>query len=95
VNATYQCVLKEKAIDLTKCPQDRLLVTTNYDLQAAEPGKGTLANESDAVLAAAATSKGSSSTAGVAGRGMSVAGVLCALLMSAAAAAGMYLTTGT
>lgn len=69
LNATYQCVLADKAIDLKQCPQDRLLVTTNYDLMAAEPGKGTLANESDAVLAAAAKSNsaGRSSSWGLLG----------------------------
>uniref|UniRef100_A0A383V4A2 Fungal lipase-type domain-containing protein n=1 Tax=Tetradesmus obliquus TaxID=3088 RepID=A0A383V4A2_TETOB len=86
VNATYQCVLKDKAIDLTKCPQDRLMVATNYDLHAAEPGKGTLANESDAVLAAAAAAKGSSNAAGVSSAGTSVGDVLVVLLAAAAAA---------
>jgi hypothetical protein len=92
VNATYQCVLKDKAMDLTQCPQDRLLVTTNYDLKAAEPGKGTLANESETVLAAAAAApKGSSSAAGMGSRGPSLGGVLGALLAAAAAAvAGMF-----
>lgn len=86
MNATYQCVLKDKAIDLTKCPQDRLMVATNYDLHAAEPGKGTLANESDAVLAAAAAAKGSSNAAGVSSAGTSVGDVLVVLLAAAAAA---------
>jgi len=91
VNATYQCVLKDKAIDLTKCPQDRLMVATNYDLHAAEPGKGTLANESDAVLAAAAAAEGSSSAAGVSSLGVSASGVLGVLIAAAAAAiSGMH-----
>jgi hypothetical protein len=86
VNATYQCVQKDKAIDLKKCPQDRLLVTTNYDLRAAEPGKGTLANESDAVLAAAAATGSSKSAAGVSRRGAGLGSVLGVLLAAAAAA---------
>jgi hypothetical protein len=79
--------LTEKAIDLSKCPQDRLLVTTNYDLKAAEPGKGTLANESDAVLAAAAASGSSRSAAGVPSRGVGMVGLLAAVFAAAVALA--------
>lgn len=77
INATYECVQRDDAIDLKKCPQDRLLAPINYDLMAAEPGKGTLANESDAVLAAAAKA---SSAASVATRGAGLVGLLAALV---------------
>lgn len=81
LNATWACVEGDGSINTTACPgASRFTRPVNYDLVAADPGQGTLVNDSAAILAARSGAGQGAGGAPTAARAAAVSGLLAAVL---------------